>query len=427
MRIPAKLSGIISQWLGGFSVKSQLMIIYGLLMTSLTLGTLFIVDSQIMSSGRHQADSIGQLLSEQTASATVDMLVTGDRLSLNVLLSQLVQNPYVAEANIYSIDNRRIARATSQKSNGGESRQIYSAPIHYQDVIAGYVRLYLNEELLNQKPKDALTIIVAISFLLLMTGFILLHLFSSTITGKLGMIERQLFTILPTSKAPSSAINEITRIGDYVENQLTEKWAESEKEEPLTTSETSAILAIRAKNLSRLQQLLAPKDLQEILLTQSTLIERAAQFYAGEVTYTPEGNAYIRFSSLENEEFSTDALCCGLMIEELSTLAGEHNIARIHIGVGLSFSEELPEFPEENHPALKDSAASQALHLANISEPDGLHLFRGQLSWLPSDLPDLKVSEFDDGIIRIAGINSDLEETLKNQINDLKTELHFND
>ena len=219
-----------------------------------------------------------------------------------------------------------------------------------------------------------------------------------------------------TAKACSSSVNEITRITSLVENQLTETWQEAEKQEEKQKTRTSAILAVRAKNLSRLQQLLAPKDLQQILKTYSALVELAARCYSGEVTYTPEGNAYIRFSSEENEMFSTNALSCGLMIDALLDTAGKHSIATIHIGAGLSFSEEQPEFPDDHHPALMDSAASQALHLANISEPDGLHLFRNQLSWLPANLPDLQVSEFDPDIVQVTRLTEDLNETLQSHL-----------
>lgn len=424
MKILDKPLGLIAQWQEYFSLRTQLLQIIGVLMVLLTLSTTSIVNSEISSSSRHQADSIGQLLSEQTASAAVDMLVTGDRLSLNILLSQLVQNPYVSEANIYSIDNQRIARATSQQDDGKKS-PVYSAPIHYQDVIAGYVRLHLDEELLSQKPREALIVIIAIGFLLLLVGFIGLYLFSASLSSKLRLIERQLLTISPTKKTLSYSHNEIARISAVVEHQLTEKWSDKDQDEDTPDTETSAIVTIRAKNLGRLQQLLAPKDMEQILKTHSKLINRAASFYAAEVTYTPEGNAYIQFSSEDNPEFNIDALCCGLMIRELTALAGEQHIAKVHIGVGLSFSEDLSEFPGDQYPALFDSAAGQALQLANISEPDGLHMFRGQLQWLPSDLPELQVSEIDSDIVQITGLIGELDETLKNQIVDVQNDFEL--
>ena len=418
MKMPVNPTGMLNRLFDRFSVRIQLMLIFGILMTSLTLGMCFIVRSEIDAASTHQADSIGQLLSEQTSSAATDMLVTGDRLSLNVLLKQLVQNPYVTEANIYSIDNRRIARATSQKGDSTPDSKVYSAPIHYQDVIAGYVRLSLNEDLLTQKPREALIIITAIGFLLLLAGFLFINLYSSFISRHLKLLERQLVSILPGRLAPDFA-NEIVRISKFVESQLTEKRVEIKEEEPEPLPEIAAILAVRAKNLNRLKQLLAPKDLQDILRTYSSVIEKAVSFYEGEVTYTPEGNAFIRFASNDNPKFSIDALSCGLMIEDLVSFSGENSIANIHIGIGLSFSDDISEFPEDQHPALGDSAASQSLHLAVISEPDGLHMFKAHLSWLPTDLPELKVSEFDPEIVKIDGLTGDQAEVLRNQITEM--------
>ena len=418
MKMPVNPADTLSQLLDRLSLRVQLMLIFGILMTILILGTGFVVQSEIDSSSNHQADSIGQLLSEQTASAATDMLVTGDRLSLNVLLKQLVQSPYVAEANIYSIDNQRIARASSLPGDGAPQGKVYSAPINYQDVIAGYVRLYLNETLLTQKPKDALLIINVIGILLLLGGLLLINLYASTIASRLQLVERQLVSLLPGTST-SDDKNEVSRVSAFVESQLTEKRAEVPEQVAEPQSEVSAILTVRSKNLGRLRQLLAPKDLQGILRSLSSVIEQSAQYYEGEITYTPEGNAFIRFASEHDSEFSIDALSCGLMIESLMKVVGENSIASIHLGIGLSFSDDIDEFPEEVHPALGDSAASQALHLAAISEPDGLHMLKQHLSWLPTDLPVLKVSEFDPEVVKIDGLNGEQADVLNDQITEV--------
>lgn len=429
MSIRKKPLGLFSQLASRFSIRTQFMLIYGLLMTTLTLGSILVINSEMTSSSRHQADSIGQLLSEQTASAATDMLVTGDRLSLNVLLGQLVQNPYVTQASIYSIDNRRIARATTHKLDETLTGPVYSSPIHYQDVIAGYARLSLNETLLTQKPREALLIITAIGILLLLAGLVFLYLYSDTLRQQLATIERQLRSILalgnhqPLTMAELPT-GEVSRLSSIVESQLTAMRMKEPEEEPVQVLETAAILAIRAKNLGRLQQLLAPKDLQEILRTHSRIIDQATDYYGGSVTYTPEGNAYIRFSSNDSEAFSIDALCCGLMIAALSEKADEINIASIHVGAGLSLSDQQSEFPEERHPALGDSAASQALTLANISEPDGLHMFRSQVNWLPADLPDIQISEHHEEIVLIKGLKNEQAEELRSQIFEVSDRLH---
>lgn len=418
---------LFTRFTSRFSIRTQLMLLFGLLMVTLTIGMSLVISNEIDSSSQHQADSIGQLLSEQTASAATDMLVTGDRLSLNVLLSQLVQNPYVAEASIYSIDNQRIAKAISKTADEDIRHPVYSSPVHYQDVIAGYARLSLNEELLSQKPKEALFVIIAISLLLLLAGLIVLQLYASSIASQLSLIERQLRSILPPGNPtpPLSArtrkSGEIARVSAFVEQQLLEKKMAEPEEQTEDKPETAMIAAIKVKNLGRLQQLLAPRDLQDILRTHSQIINEAANYYDGEITYTPEGNAYLRFSSKESQAFTSDALFCCLMIEALTEKAGAINIARAHIGIGLSVSDQQAEFPEEQHPALGDSAASQALTLANLPDMDGIYMHRSDASWLPSDLPDFEA--VDSEIIKIKGIKNEQANELRGQIYEMESML----
>ena len=410
---------LFTRFTSRFSIRTQLMFIFGLLMVTLTIGMSLVISNEIDSSSQHQADSIGQLLSEQTASAATDMLVTGDRLSLNVLLSQLVQNPYVAEASIYSIDNQRIAKAISKTADEGIRHPVYSSPIHYQDVIAGYSRLSLNEDLLSKKPKEALFVIIAISLILLLAGLIFLQLFASSIASQLRLIEWQLRSILPAGNPIPLVTGEMTRLSAFVEQQLLEKKMAEPEEKVEEQQETAMIAAIKVKNLGRLQQLLAPRDLQDILRTHSQIINEAASYYDGEVTYTPEGNAYLRFSSKESPTFTSDALFCCLMIETLAEKAGEINIARTHIGIGLSVSDQQAEFPEEQHPALGDSAASQALTMANLPDMEGIYMLRSEASWLPSELPEFEALGSE--VIKIKGIKSEQANELRRQICEMES------
>ena len=65
-----------------------------------------------------------------------------------------------------------------------EEGPVYSAPINYQDVIAGYVRLSIDQKLLAQKPREAIQIIVAVSGLLFITGLIFLFFYSDKLVRK---------------------------------------------------------------------------------------------------------------------------------------------------------------------------------------------------------------------------------------------------
>ena len=412
----------------GFTFQTQLMVLFTVLMTTVTVSTCLVISNEINASSQHQGDSIGQVLSAQTASAATDMLVTGDRLSISVLLNQLVHNPYVAEAGIYSIDNQLIAQATSKTARADVTFPVYSSPIHYQDVIAGYVRISLNQALLSQKPKEALSVIVALGLIVLLVGLLLWYFYASGVTVRLRLIERQLTGIFPKANTPSpQLVGEIARISAFVEQRLLDKNLAEPEQEVIDQEETAVIAVIKVKNLARLQQLLAPWELQDILRVHSEIIRESASCYDAEVTYTPEGNAYLRFASTREDGllYTTASVFCCLMIETLTEQAGAVSVARAHIGIGLSVSDNQTDFPEEQHPALGDSAASQALTLANLPDGDGIYVYRVQADWFPADVLDFAI--VDEEITKIAGAREEHTGQLRQHINRVTRYLHLSD
>ncbi|MDP0561270.1 MAG: hypothetical protein QS721_02570 [Candidatus Endonucleobacter sp. (ex Gigantidas childressi)] len=424
MTVPKK-NGKIARKIFSLSLKTQLMLIYGLFMGVLTVFSSLLIHSEIEYANQHQADTMGRLISGQTASAAANMLITGDRLSLSALLNRLVQTPYISEASIYSIDNLRMGRAVSNSDNIDDGDgPVYSAPINYQDVIAGYVRLSLDQKLLTQKPKEAIQIIITVSSILLILGMVFLFFYSDNLVRKLALIERQLHSVLPLQPSAPEDAGEIDRIATLVEQQLTETRRLSNNENVIHPDDTmTAIISINAKNISRFQQLLAPQDLMNIVRLQIEIAVEAASLYEGSLSYSPEGNIYIRFSSTESESFAMDALCCGLLIDMLSQRIGEQSIAAIKLGIGLCLSDKIPEFPKEQHPALCDTAASQALILASLLESGGLHMLRTQLSWLPADITEIQVSEHSDEIVFISAIPESEAAELERQADALEESL----
>ncbi len=93
-----------------------------------------------------QADALGQSLMIQTAASATDLLVANDILSLNVLLSNLVRNPLVAHAAIYSVDNRVLAESGQRPQQNllGKDEGLYATPLSFQEVIAGHLRISLD-------------------------------------------------------------------------------------------------------------------------------------------------------------------------------------------------------------------------------------------------------------------------------------------
>ncbi|AMO58767.1 hypothetical protein GZ77_17230 [Endozoicomonas montiporae] len=416
MRSPIVFIKRMTDRLYSLSIRNQLLCIFSLFFIAVVGTSGLIIRSEMHSASQHQSDTIGVLLSQQTASAATDMLVTGDRLSLSVLLNQLVQTPYVARAAIYSIDNRKIASSESEDSTV-VSGQTYSSPIHYQDVIAGYVRLQLDEALLTKNARDALVVITAVSLILLVAALIFLQIYATTLSTKLELVLRQLRGLLQTPLVNTGKSgNELTLLTHFVEQQLTEKLASKEHEDQESEEEqdeTSVVVCIRNKNLPRLRQLISHQDMMDILHTHTDAIEQAASIYNGEISYTPEGNTYLRFSSLESRNFAQDALNCSLLIESVSRVIAENAIAKIQMGIGLCVSDDIPDFPGDESPNEVDSAAGNALMLASLPGQDGLHMLKEQLSWLPTELAEFSVSEHAEDIVQI----TDVAEAQRNQIN----------
>jgi uncharacterized membrane protein affecting hemolysin expression len=142
---------------------SLLLVAAALVIYALVMGMQF---KQAM---QQQADALGQSLTIQTAASATELLVSNDILSLNVLLNNLVKNPLVAHAAIYSVDNRILAEAGSRPTQSmlGETEGLYSTPITFQEVIAGHLRISLDMQQFQQPMTISLQSMGLLSLILL--------------------------------------------------------------------------------------------------------------------------------------------------------------------------------------------------------------------------------------------------------------------
>ena len=128
-----------------------------------------VMGMQFKQAMQQQADALGQSLTTQTAASATELLVSNDILSLNVLLNNLVKNPLVAHAAIYSVDNRILAEAGSRPTQSmlGETEGLYSTPITFQEVIAGHLRISLDMQQFQQPMTISLQSMGLLSLILL--------------------------------------------------------------------------------------------------------------------------------------------------------------------------------------------------------------------------------------------------------------------
>ncbi len=129
----------------------------------------WVMGMQFKHAMEQHTDALGQSLITQTAASATDLLVANDILSLNVLLSNLVKNPLVAHAAVYSVDNRILAESGTrpQRNLLGDEEGLYSTPISFQEVIAGHLRISLDMRQMQQPMTISLQSMGLLSLILL--------------------------------------------------------------------------------------------------------------------------------------------------------------------------------------------------------------------------------------------------------------------
>ncbi|GGJ97525.1 AhpA/YtjB family protein [Pseudomonas matsuisoli] len=172
----------------------------------------WVMGMQFKHAMQEQADALGQSLTTQTASSARDLLVANDVISLNVLLNNLVRNPLVAHAAIYSVDNRILAEAGERppRSMLNEDDGLYTTPITFQEVIAGHLRVTLDMKQFQQPMTISLQSMGILSLILLALALTLSLRLGRYISTPL--LQLRLWLRDPDYSAPGA--NRMDEIGD---------------------------------------------------------------------------------------------------------------------------------------------------------------------------------------------------------------------
>jgi len=328
-----------------------------------------------------QADALGQSLTTQTATSATELLVSNDILSLNVLLGNLVKNPLVAHAAIYSVDNRILAEAGQRPKNGllGEAEGLYQTKITFQDVTAGQLRISLDMSQFQQPLTISLQsmgilagILLALALAMslrlgryISTPLLQLRVWLRDINeftpatdrqDEIGDLARQLHTrfappprdVEPEPEAPDEDEDEPEfEVRNLRDPSFDEAPAVARISKPVTTDDesddafadlideethsaprpvaqpanrepqASAVLAVQLGSQEQLRRLPRAR-LTELLERYRDCLDQAASLYESEVHTLNDGSTLMLFHSQDSgEDYLTNAICCGELLRAL--------------------------------------------------------------------------------------------------------------
>lgn len=356
---------------------------YTLLILALSLLSFtWLVYTQLKWSSQQQADALAQSLLMQTSLTAESALSADDTLSLAVLLRELVNNPYVKHAAIYSVDNRVLAEAGLRPKASAINKGFYSQQLSFQDVIAGSLHLHLDIQKLSTPMLNSLQSMAVLGgILFVLAAFLsrqlgraialpLQHLSNWLINpmppaphaqrpDEIGLLARQLNeyfivdtqedeipTLQPSATEPSETLLQQVSEAELLEDSAydfdldTIPLSQLDSVRPHVASTNNAntsILAVEFGNLEQLRQL--PQERLVSLLKQYRhAVEQSAKLYDGQLHTLTDGRSLISFDS-DNPEYPRNALCCGELLRAfghaLQIEVADSGIA-LHIQLGLS-------------------------------------------------------------------------------------------
>lgn len=312
----------------------------------LTIG--WLVHTQLQWSIQQQADALGQSLLQQTAVSAEGALSADDTLSLAVLLRELVNNPYVSHAALYSVDNRILAEVGQRPKSSTSETGFYSQQLSLQNTIAGALHLHIDIKKLQQPLDSSMQTLAAAGLVLL----ILAALLSLRLGRSVGVPLQSLSNWLNNPVPPAPHCQRSDEIG-WLARQLSQHFIDdtpSAEQQPnasptpvaqasndpvaapasaqhshaQTTATKSAqqvaartaILAVEFGNMEQLRQLPSER-LADLKNKYRYVLEQSAALYNGELNNLTDGRNLITFNS-DHPEYPRNALLCGELLRAFS-------------------------------------------------------------------------------------------------------------
>lgn len=315
---------------------------------------------------RQQADNLGNMLAQQTATQLTELVLANDLISMNVILGNLARNSSIAEIAVVNINNEIIAAARSELEvprtiiplpiQLNRVQADYLAPINVADSTAGYVRLSLDLSYIETGIVNNFLFVLAATFLLLIVAVTLTTTyFQYLISFPANLLAFAISNIrkgeIETCPEPSNhnelsmAIRQFNATAEFLaQNTFLDNFghrkpeADPQQFTPSYGTQDVTLLSIKMANFHYLASTLSESTLVNLLNKYYFFAGKVAQLYNGKVTYCAEDEVVINFASEQlEEEQAFYAICSGQLflqlVGDLSDIEGEHIAAKFKLAV----------------------------------------------------------------------------------------------
>ena len=315
---------------------------------------------------RQQADNLGKLLAQQTATQLTELVLANDMISMNVILGNLARNSSIGKIAIVNIDNEIIAAARSELTMPAtiiplpiEFNRVqadYLAPITVAGSIAGYVRLSLDLSYIETGIVNNFLFVLASTLLLLIVAVTLTTTYFQYLIGfpanllafAISNIRKGEIEACPepsNQNELSMAIRQFNATAEFLaQNTFLDNFGHRKPEvdpEQFTPSygtQDVTLISIKMANFHYLASTLSESTLVNLLNKYYFFAGKIAQLYNGQVTYCSEDEVVINFASDElEEEQAFYAICSGQLflqlVGHLNDIEGERLAAKFKLAV----------------------------------------------------------------------------------------------
>lgn len=303
---------------------------------------------------RHSAEYFSQTLAQQIAMKTSAPLMQGDKLSLQRLLDNLVDDSMVSHAAIYGIDGQPVVAAGSPKKD----LLAQSASISFEDSLAGYVVISLDPYTLASSIKEHTWSLVVLSLLLAAVIYMLALFISRPLANHLKQLAQMLLQPSPAIAPLYNSDDELQELHTATIDRLNSDRARPRQSHSLLHVEIDEFESIETND---------PR-----LATLTEQLEMLGQLYHGQCHVTRKNALALSFAANSDDELDHPfrALCCGYLLQQLHrhdddlTLATAVTIspaADYSLNAELEYQQQLENLSQLSQLQLSDVIASPSV------------------------------------------------------------------